>query len=547
MAMIRSRVRGAGRSLTATVTGLALLLTACASIDQPPQQQQQPGSDVDSRALKSGGTLRIALDGEPDQLDPTLARTLVGRNVFNAICEKLYDVNEKLEVVPQLAEAMPQMSADGRTATIKLRTGLKFADGTTMDAAAVKTSLDRHRTLDGSQRKSEMANVRDVTVVDPSTVAINLTEPFAPLTAVLADRAGMVMSPAALSSGKDFATAPVCIGPFKFASRVAQDRIEVVKDANYYDAANVKLDKVVYLTIADDNTRFNNLRSGDIEIHYDVSPINVEEAEGIGNLRLITTDSLGYQGITINVGNVAGVGKDPGTLAAPFAGPLASDARVRRAFMHSIDREALNRTVFRGVYAPACGPISPASQLSSEAAQACPKFDPAESKRLLGEAGVATPLRISLVVANTPDGRRIGEAVKSMTAAGGFDVQLEPTEFASSLDLTDAGQFQAFQIGWSGRVDPDGNIAQFVTTRGSQNVAGYSNPEVDAWVKEARATQDVGKRRELYGRVIGKLQEDAPLIYLWRQKNILGVNNSVGQVRMYGDGIVRFGTAGFVE
>lgn len=544
--MTRSRVRGAGRLLV-TATALALVVTGCASIDEPQQQQQQPGSEVDSRAVKAGGTLRIALDGEPDQLDPTLARTLVGRNVFNSICEKLYDVNEKLEVVPQLAAALPEVSPDGRTATVKLRTGLKFADGTTMDAAAVKTSLDRHRTLDGSQRKSEMANVRDVTVVDPATVAINLAEPFAPLTAVLADRAGMIMSPAALSSGKDFATSPVCIGPFKFASRVAQDRIEVVKDANYYDAANVKLDKVVYLTIADDNTRFNNLRSGDIEVQYDVSPINVEEAKGVGNLRLIMNDSLGYQGITINIGNVAGVGKDPGTLAAPFAGPLADDARVRRAFMHSIDREALNRTVFRGVYAPACGPISPASQLSSDAAQACPKHDPAEAKRLLGEAGAAMPLRISLVVANTPDGRRIGEALKSMATEGGFDVQLEPTEFASSLDLTDAGQFQAFQIGWSGRVDPDGNIAQFVTTRGSQNVAGYSNPEVDGWVKEARATQDVNKRRELYGRVIGKLQQDAPLIYLFRQKNILGVNNSVGQIRMYGDGIVRFGTAGFVE
>jgi peptide/nickel transport system substrate-binding protein len=355
------------------------------------------------------------------------------------------------------------------------------------------------------------------------------------------------MSPAALATGQDFATNPVCIGPFKFASRIAQDRIEVVKDPNYYDAANVKLDKVVYLTIADDNTRFNNLRSGDIEVQYDVSPINVEELKGIGNLRMITTDSLGYQGITVNLGNANGVGKDPGTLAAPYAGPLASDAKVRRAFMHSIDREALNRSVFRGVYAPACGPISAASQLSSDAAQACPKHDPAESKKLLAEAGVTTPFKISLIVNNTPDGRRIGEALKSMAAEGGFDVQLEPTEFASSLDLTDAGKFQAFQIGWSGRVDPDGNLAPFVTTRGSQNVAGYSNPEIDAWINEARATQDLNKRRELYGKVVGKLQQDAPLIYLFRQKNILGVNNKVGQVKMYGDGIVRFGTAGFVE
>jgi peptide/nickel transport system substrate-binding protein len=264
-------------------------------------------------------------------------------------------------------------------------------------------------------------------------------------------------------------------------------------------------------------------------------------------MRLIMNESLGYQGITINVGNVSGVGKDPGTLGAPYTGPLATNAKVRRAFSLSMDREALNRTVFRGVYGPACGPVSAAAQLSSDAAQVCPKHDPAEAKKLLAEAGVATPLKLTLIVQNSPDNRRIGEAIKSMAAEGGFDVAIEPTEFASALDLTDAGKFQAFQLGWSGRVDPDGNIAPFVTTRGSQNIAGYSDPEMDSLVKEARAAQDVNKRRELYGKVVGKLQEDLPLIYLWRQKNVLGVSNKVGQVRMYGDGIVRLGTAGFVE
>jgi peptide/nickel transport system substrate-binding protein len=339
----------------------------------------------------------------------------------------------------------------------------------------------------------------------------------------------------------------VCIGPFKFATRVAQDRIEVVKDPNYYDAGNVKLEKVIYRIIADDNTRFNNLRSGDIDVQFDVSPINVEELKGIGNLRLLRTDSLGYQGITVNTGNVAGLGKDPGPLAAPFAGPFASNAKVRKAFMLSIDREALNRTVFRGVYTPACGPIPAASPLSSDAAQACPKHDPEEAKKLLAEAGVQTPVRASLIVANTPDGRRVGEAIKSMVTGGGFDIQLEPTEFASSLDLTDAGKFQIFQIGWSGRVDPDGNIAQFVQTKGSQNVSGYSNPEVDQWINEARAAQDVAKRKEMYGKVIGKLQEEAPLIYLWRQPNLLGMSDKVGQIKMYGDGLIRVNAAGFVE
>ena len=84
-------------------------------------------------------------------------------------------------------------------------------------------------------------------------------------------------------------------------------------------------------------------------------------------------------------------------------------------------------------------------------------------------------------------------------------------------------------------------------TKGSQNIAGYSNPEIDKWLTDARAEQDTGKRKELYGKVVAKLQEDAPLIYLYRQKNLTGVSDKVGQVKEFGDGLVRVTTAGFVE
>ncbi|MFL6142305.1 MAG: ABC transporter substrate-binding protein [Labedaea sp.] len=524
----------------------AVTLAGCGKIDNGGGSQ--PPSGTDNRPVKAGGTLRVALDAEPDKLDPTLSRTLVGREVFQEICETLYDVNDKLELIPKLAAAMPDVSQDGKTVTVKVRTGLKFADGTVLDAAAVKTSLDRHRTMDGSARKSELNPVSDIAVADPATVAIHLNQPYSPLIAQFTDRAGMIMSPTALAAkGNDFATSPVCVGPFKFGTRVAQDRIEVVKDPNYYDAAKIKLDKIVFRTIPDANTRFNNLRSGDIDLQLNVSPINVDELKTVSNLRLIRTESIGYQGITVNIGNSTGVGKAPGTLAAPYAGPIATDPRVRRAFMLSIDRESLTRTVFRGIYTPACGPISPASPLSSDAAQVCPKHDPGEAKKLLAQAGVPTPVKVSLMVINDPDGRRIGEAIKSMVAEGGFDLQLEPTEFASALDLSDAGKFQMFRIGWSGQVDADGNITRFFQTKGSQNNSGYSNPAVDQWLTEARSTQDMDKRRELYGKVVQQVQQDAPIIYLYRTKNQIGVNNKVGGVKMYSDYIMRLAEAGFVE
>jgi peptide/nickel transport system substrate-binding protein len=527
---------------TIALAALALAITGCSSINSGGSTQTDSGD----RPAKEGGTLRVALAAEPDKLDPTLARTLVGRTVFNAICEKLYDVDSKLALVPQLASALPEFSTDGLSVKIKIRDGLKFADGTTMDAAAVKTSLDRHISLTGSARRSELSSVSGVDMTDASTVTIKLSKPFAPLTAVLADRAGMIMSPTALkAAGDNFATNPVCIGPFKFSSRVAQDRSEVVKDANYYDANKVHLEKVVYKIIADATTRFNNLRSGDVEVLDGVAATDVDALKAESKLKLISSDSLGYQGITINLGNVAGVGKPAGILPTGIAGPMSADARVRKAFEMSLDREAINTVVFRGQFTPACGPISSASPLSSDAAQACAKHDPAGAKQLLTQAGVQMPVKVSMVIGNTPEASRLGEAIQAQAKEGGFDLQLVPTEFAASLDQTDAGRYQMFQIGWSGRVDPDGNIANFVRTQGSQNVCGYSNPAVDSLVDQARATAEVAKRRDLYGQIITKLHEDVPLIYLYRGKNFTGVSNTTVGVQVYGDGILRFGKAGF--
>src|SRR6185312_4612295 len=131
---------------------------------------------------------------DPDVLDPTLARTFVGRIVFAAMCDKLFDIDDKLNIVPQLATGY-EWSADNKALTIKLRPGVKFHDGEMMDAAAVKYSLERHKTMAGSNRRGELAPVASVDVVDPLTVRLNLSAPFAPLLAQLADRAGMIVAP----------------------------------------------------------------------------------------------------------------------------------------------------------------------------------------------------------------------------------------------------------------------------------------------------------------------------------------------------------------
>ncbi len=180
-------------------------------------------------------TLHIALRQDLDVMDPTLATTYVGRIVFAGLCDKLFDIDEKLNIVPQLATGYEW--ADDKTLVIHLRPGVKFQDGEALDAGAVKYTFDRYLTMQGSFRKSEISSIDHVEIVDPATVRIVLKSPSGAFLAQLTDRSGMVLPPkVAEQVGKDFASHPVCSGPFKFVERVPQDHVTLERFADYWDA-----------------------------------------------------------------------------------------------------------------------------------------------------------------------------------------------------------------------------------------------------------------------------------------------------------------------
>src|ERR1700726_3103058 len=271
-------------------------------------------------------TLRIGLAEDPDILDPTLARTYVGRIVFAAFCDKLFDIDEKLNIVPQLALSH-ETSADGKEVTIKLRPGVKFQDGEPFDAAAAKFSLDRHLTMQGSFRKPELAALDHVDVVDPLTIKLVLKTPFSPLIAQLTDRAGMMVSPkAAREEGDKFGQHPVCAGPCKFVERVQQDRIVFEKFADYWNKDNVFIDRVVFLPIVDATVRLANLKSGGLDLIERVLATDIKDVRADKRLKLATALELGYQGIDINVGH-----------GEAAKGPLGQSAKVRQALSYAID------------------------------------------------------------------------------------------------------------------------------------------------------------------------------------------------------------------
>src|ERR1700689_1042999 len=248
-------------------------------------------------------TLRIGLAEDPDALDPSTARTYVGRIVFSAFCDKLFDIDEKLNVVPQLALSH-ETSADGKEVTIKLRPGVKFHDGEPFDAEAAKFSLDRHLTLPVSFRKPELASVDHVDVVDPLTIKLVLKTPFSPLIAQLTDRAGMMVSPkAAKEEGDKFGLHPVCAGPYKFVERVPQDRMIFEKFADYWNKDNVFIDRVVFYPIVDATVRLPHLKSGRVDFVERVLATDIKDLRADPKLVLATASELGYLGLTINIGN----------------------------------------------------------------------------------------------------------------------------------------------------------------------------------------------------------------------------------------------------
>ena len=223
------------------------------------------GSAVFSGAA-AAQTLRIGLADDPDILDPTPARTFSGRTVFAALCDKLFDIGPELEIVPQLATGWEWTDAN-KGLIIRVRAGVKFQDGEPLDATAVKYNIERHLTMPGSTRKSEISAVTDVEIIDDHTVKLVLSAPFSPLLAHLTDRAGMIVSPkAAQAAGENFGLHPVCAGPFKFVERVAQDRIVVERFADYWDRDKIHFDRIVYLPIPDSTVRLANLRSRGLDL-----------------------------------------------------------------------------------------------------------------------------------------------------------------------------------------------------------------------------------------------------------------------------------------
>ncbi len=471
--------------------------------------------------------LRVGLAEDPDVLDPTLARTFVGRIVFGALCDKLVDVDEKLNIVPQLALSW-QWSADSKALTMKLRPGVTFHDGEKLDAAAVKFNIERHKTMPGSNRRGELAPVTSVDVVDPLTVRLNLSAPFAPLLAALSDRAGMMVSPkAAAAAGDRFGTKPVCSGPFKFAERVAQDRIVLERYDGYWAPQAVGFSKITYTPIPDATVRLANLKSGQLDFIERVASSDFEKLKADKRLKTASITEIGYQGLTINVGKSE----------RAQATPLGRDPRVREALELAIDRQGLAQVVMDNEAQVGNQWVAPSNPWYAKTSPV-PKRDVEKARALLKAAG--TPkVSFTLLAPTTSDAQRLALVIQAMTRDAGFDVKIQAAEFATSLNMADKGDFEAYALAWSGRPDPDGNLFSFHGCKQPLNYAGYCDAETDALLAKSREQRDPAERRKTFEQIAARVGQARPVIYLYHRNWLWAYNGKLTGVRAVPDGLLR--------
>ncbi len=474
----------------------------------------------------AAGTLRIGTQEEPDRLDPALGGTFGGRFVFTALCDKLWDLQPNLSFAPQLATKW-EWAADGKALTITLRDDVTFHDGEKMTAEAVAWNLERYRSAPDSVRKGEMKAVSAVEVVDAHTVRLRLSQPNAPLFAALSDRAGMMVSPkAAEKAGKDFFTAPVCSGPYKFTERVAQDHITLDRFAGYRDQAALHFDRVVIRPTPNSAVRLVNLQAGQLDILQDLAPTDAGKVRADAKLKLTTITGLGYSGMNLNLGN-----------SAKADNPFGRDPRVRAALDAAIDRNVINQVVMDGLFVPNNQTESPNSPYFNKAFPV-PGRDVARAKALLQQAGVTNPV-LELRVDTTPRDQQVAEVIQSMAAEAGITVKLLAGESNANITAMTAGDFMAHINNWSGRADPDLNIAIYLAGDSFQNWGKYASAPFNSALERARAETDPAKRAILYNDVVATLQQDRPMLFLYNVTWLFAHDSKLKGFTPTPDGLIR--------
>ncbi|MCA1645242.1 MAG: ABC transporter substrate-binding protein [Chloroflexi bacterium] len=475
---------------------------------------------------KKGGTLRVALGVDITTLDPFLSGSKLDRQVYHNLYDPLLVLDEKLGIQPNLAASW--QTPDPKTLILKLRSGVKFHDGTDFNAQAAMMNFDRMANDPKSVRKGEVANIASTEVVDPLTVKINLKQADSSLLATLTDRAGMMVSPTAYKRlGADLShdATGAGTGPFQFVEWVPDDHVLLKRNDAYWNTdAGPYLDQIRYRAIPDDTVKLQSLQGGEIDALDYLAPRTVSIAKTDGNLVVIDVPSLAAFWYVLN------------TTKPPF-----DNKALRQALTYAIDTEAIVKGVYLGIGVPANGPISPSSWAYDDTIKPIQR-DLAKAKALLAQAGKPDGFAYSFEIINTPFNIQEAEVVKAQLAEAGITANVTPVDGARQLADGNSKTLESTTYTWSGRPDPDGNTYQFFhTTSGiSLNWSGISNPELDKILEQTRTVSDHAERKKLYSQAIQILRDESVAVFIVHPVEPKALSSKLQGYVPIPDGMLRF-------
>jgi ABC-type transport system substrate-binding protein len=473
------------------------------------------------RAFAAGyKDLVVGTGTDASTLDPHLctdsATEVINKNIYNNLVR--FDTNMKL--VPDLATEW-KLAKDGLTWSFKLRRGVTFQDGTPFNAAAVKFNIER--VLDprtASARRSVLAMVKSVEVVDDTDVKIVTSYPCGSFLFQMAHPVAAMVSPAAVAKwgNQKFGLNPCGTGPFKLVRWDSGEKLEFAPFEHYFEGAP-KLKSLTYKIIPEDSTRALLLESGRIDVAFRLPVTEIQRLTADRTLGIITTPTIMTMYVALN--NQKGPFKDP---------------RVRQALNYAVNKASIVKDVVDG-YATVADSVIPPGVWGYAKIGAYP-FDPAKARKLLAQAGYPNGFEFTLW---TPVGRylmdkQMAEAIQAQMAAVGVKMKIQTWDFQALMSEVKKGQFDSVLLGWSAS-SADADQAMYPVFESTQwppnsNRALYKNAMVDKLLNGARKETNPIKRAQMYKDAQKQIMADAPWITLCYPKQSVAFRYNIGGIEV---------------
>ena len=452
------------------------------------------GLPTASWAQSKKDSVVIGMVLEPPSLDPTMApAAAIGEVVHYNILEGLTKINSDGTVSPLLAESW-SLDSDGKAYTFNLRRGVKFQDGTAFDSAAVKFSFDRAK-AEKSTNKAKAAvfnNISHISTPDAHTVVLVLNNPDGQFLFRMGENTAVILHPKSADSA---ATKPIGTGPYKFEQWTKGSSIALTKWDGYRHSAAVRLKKVTFRFISDSSAQVAALLAGDID--------GMPRFQSPQSLKQFQADSR----FVVKIGSTSG----KGIMSINHRKKPFDDVRVRRALSHAIDKKAFIDGVFEGLAQPIGSHMAP-TDVGYVDLTAMYKFDPEKAKALLKEAGVQTPLEVTLTLPPPPYARKGGEILAAQLAKVGVVAKIENVEWAQWLGGAFKGNFDLTVIN---HVEPLDHLIYSYP----DYYFGYDSKAFRDLAKKHSATIDPKERLKLFADIQRRLADDAVNVFLFNAGN----------------------------